>query len=77
MRWLAALVPTFDSYDWKDGLEHNLVSFLYACWEREQARITASPELETAFNLLMATVVSRGGHPAIALRDHVVRSVGV
>jgi hypothetical protein len=74
-RWLAAVIPSFDTYDWKDGLEQNLVSFLHTCWEREQARITANLDLERAFNLLMTTVVSRGGHPAIALRDHVVRSV--
>jgi hypothetical protein len=75
IRWLAAVIPSFDTYDWKDGLEQNLVSFLHTCWEREEARITANPDLERAFNLLMTTVVSRGGHPAIALRDHVVRSV--
>jgi hypothetical protein len=77
IRWLAAVIPSFATYDWKDGLEQNLVSFLHACWEREQARITANPDLERAFNLLMTSVVSRGGHPAIALRDHVVRSVAV
>jgi hypothetical protein len=73
--WVAAVVPSFDTYDWREGLEQNLVSFLHACWEREQARITANPDIERAFNILMTPVVSRGGHAAIALRDHVVRSV--
>ena len=74
IRWLAAVVPSFEDYDWRDNLEENLISFLHACWEREHARITADPALENAFNLLMTSVVSRGGHPAIALRDRVVRS---
>jgi hypothetical protein len=74
IRWLAIAVPSFDSYDWKYGLEENLTAFLYACWEREHRRIASDPSLQGAFLSLLACVVSRGGHAAIALRDRVVNS---
>jgi hypothetical protein len=67
-------VPSFDSCDWKYGLEDNLVMFLRACWDREHQRISSDPSLQGAFLSLLACVVSRGGHAAIALRDHVVNS---
>jgi hypothetical protein len=67
-------VPSFDSYDWKYGLEENLIAFLHACWEREHHRISGDPSLQGAFLSLLACVVSRGGHAAIALRDRVVNS---
>jgi hypothetical protein len=72
IRWLAAVVPSFDSYDWKYGLEENLIAFLHTCWQREQGRISCDPPLQGAFLSLLACVVSRGGHAAIALRDRVV-----
>jgi hypothetical protein len=74
IRWVAAAVPSFDSYDWKYGLEDNLIAFLHACWEREHHRISSDPSLQGAFLSLLACVVSRGGHAAIALRDRVVNS---
>jgi hypothetical protein len=74
IRWLAAAVPSFDSYDWKYGLEENLIAFLHTCWEREHRRISSDPSLQGAFLSLLASVVSRGGHAAIALRDRVVNS---
>lgn len=74
IRWLAPVVPTFDSYDWRDGLEGNLIPFLRTCWERKGQQISADPDLERDFRALLATVVSRGSHAAIALRDHVVGS---
>jgi hypothetical protein len=74
IRWLAPVFPTFDSYDWRDGLEGNLISFLWACWERKREQISVDPDLERDFRALLATVVSRGSHAAIALRDHVVGS---
>jgi hypothetical protein len=74
IRWVAAVVPSFDSYDWKYGLEENLIAFLHACWEREHDRISGAPTLQGAFLSLLACVVSRGGHAAIALRDRVVNS---
>jgi hypothetical protein len=30
--WLAAAVPSYDSYDWRYGLEGNLIAFLRMCW---------------------------------------------
>ena len=74
IKWLAAVVPAYDRYDWKYGLEENLIAFLHTCWEREQRRISADPALQTAFLSLLACVVSRGSHAAIALRDRVVNS---
>ncbi len=72
--WLAPVVPTFDSYDWRDGLEGNLIAFLRACWERKGQQISADPGLERDFRALLTTAVSRGSHAAIALRNHVVGS---
>jgi hypothetical protein len=74
IRWLAPVVSTLDSYDWRDGLEGNLIAFLRACWERKGEQISVDSDLERDFRALLATVVSRGSHAAIALRDHVVGS---
>jgi hypothetical protein len=74
IRWLAAVVPSFNSYDWKYGLEENLIAFLHSCWEREHDRISGDATLQGAFLSLLACVVSRGGHAAIALRDCVVNA---
>jgi hypothetical protein len=72
IRWLAVTVPSFGSYDWKYGLEDNLIVFLHTSWERQNQTISNDPALQSAFLSLLACVVSRGGHAAIALRDHVV-----
>ena len=37
-------------------------------------RISSDPTLQGAFLSLLACVVSRGGHAAIALRDRVINS---
>lgn len=74
IRWLAPIIPGFDSNGWRDGLDDNLVAFLRMCWERERVRISADTALEREFRALLTTVVSRGSHAAIALRDHVVSS---
>jgi hypothetical protein len=74
IRWLAPVIPTFDTYAWRDGLEGNLIAFLRACWERKGEQISADPDLERDFRALLTTAVSRGSHAAIALRDHVVNS---
>lgn len=74
IRWLAAAVPSFDSYDWKYGLEENLIAFLDVCWDREHHRIASDASLQGAFLSLLACVIARGGHAAIALRDRVVNS---
>jgi hypothetical protein len=46
--WLAAVVPSFDSYDYRYGLEENLVAFLHASWERERLRIANDPSVTRA-----------------------------
>jgi len=74
--WVAATIPSFDSYDWKYGLEGDLIAFLHHCWDRESDRISRTPALHAAFLTLLTAVVSRGGHAAIALRDRVVASAG-
>ena len=67
-------MPGFETYDWKYGLEENLIAYLHTCWEREPRRISADPAMQAAFLSLLACVVSRGSHAAIALRDRVVNS---
>jgi hypothetical protein len=74
IKWLASVVPSFDSYDYRYGLEENLIAFLHASWEREQLRIASDPSLQGAFLSLLSCLVARGGHAAIALRDRVVNS---
>jgi hypothetical protein len=74
IRWVAAALPSFDSYDWKYGLEEDLIAFLHACWDREHYGISSDPSLQGAFLSLLACVVARGGHAAIALRDRVVNA---
>jgi hypothetical protein len=73
-RWLATAVPAFDSYDWKYGLEENLIAFLHACWERQHLRIANDPSLQGDFLSLLACVVSRVGHASNCARDRVVNS---
>ena len=72
--WLAPVIPPFDSYDWRNGLEDNSIAFLRTCWDRERERISADTGLERDFRVLLTTAVSRGSHAAIALRDHIVGS---
>jgi hypothetical protein len=72
VHWVAAAVKSFDTYDWQYGLEDNLVEFLNACWQRDSQKIADDAALREAFLFLVTTLVSRGGHAAIALRDRVV-----
>jgi hypothetical protein len=72
--WLAPVVPTFGSDDWRDGLERNLITFLRACWEHKREEISTNVGLERNFRILLTTAISRGSHAAIALRDHIVSS---
>jgi hypothetical protein len=72
--WVAKAVEGFDPYDWRHGMEDSLVGFLEACRQREAAEISANAELRQAFLGLLSTLVSRGGHAAIALRDRVIGS---
>jgi hypothetical protein len=71
---VAATVPSFDPYDWRNGLQDSLIAFLHHCWEREKDAISTTPELHKAFLTLLTVVVSRGDSAAIALRDRVLGS---
>jgi hypothetical protein len=72
--WLAPVVPTFDSYDWRDGLEANLIAFLRICWKHKREKISTNVGLERDFRILLTAAISRGSHASIALRDHIVSS---
>jgi hypothetical protein len=72
--WLAKAIAQYSTYDWRDGIEDGLVEFLEACWKRERVRILAEPATKEAFFALLTSVVSRGGHAAIALRDRIASS---
>ena len=74
IRWLAPIVPTFDSYDWRDNVEETLITFLRACWERKGQQISVDPDLARDYRNLLTTAVAKGGHAAVALRDYVVSS---
>jgi hypothetical protein len=74
--WLAGAIAQYSTYDWHDGIENGLVEFLDACWKREHAHILAEPETKEAYFALLTSVVSRGGHAAIALRDRIAASAG-
>jgi len=67
--WLATAFTSFESYDWRDGIEGGLIEYLHVGWKREGQNILADPKLNKAYRDLLASVVSRGSHAAIALRD--------
>lgn len=73
--WVAKAVDLFRSNYWRAGLEDSLVSFLDVCWQRERLQIRSDAALREAFLGLLSTLVSRGGHSAIALRDRVLASL--
>jgi hypothetical protein len=70
-------VVSFSVYDWRDGIEEGRVEFLHDCWQREHAGILADATFQKSYFDLLAAVVSRGGHAAIALRDRVAGSAAV
>jgi hypothetical protein len=74
MLWVSQAVAAYDAYDWRDGIEQALIEYLNVCWLREQSAILEKPDLKEAFFALLAQVVSRGSHAAIALRDRVAGS---
>jgi hypothetical protein len=74
--WVAKAVDSFNSYDWRDGMEDSIVNFLEVCRQRKVAEILTNDELREAFRGLLSMLVSRGGHSAIALRDRVLASLG-
>jgi len=72
--WMAKAMASYSPYDWRDGMEEGLVEYLNVCWRREQSAILEDSDLKEAFFALLASVVSRGGHAAIALRDRIAGS---
>lgn len=72
--WVARAVAAYDAYDWRDGIEEGLIEYLDVCWNRERSAILERPDLKDAFFGLLASVVSRGSHPATALRDRIAGS---
>jgi hypothetical protein len=76
LKWTASAVRTFDTYDWKYGLEENVIEFLHTCWQREGERIARDESLRTPFLAVLTVLVSRGSHAAIALNSRVIGSIG-
>jgi hypothetical protein len=74
--WVSKAVPSYSPYDWRDDIEDSLIEYLRVCWLHEQSAILDHSNLKEAFFGLLATVVSRGSHAAIALRDRIAGSSG-
>jgi len=75
LRWTSTAVRSFDAYDWKHGLEENVIEFLHACWQQEGPRIARDETLRASFLAVLTILVSRGSHAAIALSARVVGSI--
>jgi hypothetical protein len=76
IRWLRAAVDGFHSYDWRHGLEDNVLEFLHVCWTQKRAQISTDPTLREAFLAILAVVTSRGTPAAIALNKRVAETMG-
>lgn len=74
--WISKAVASFSSYEWRDVSEDTVVEFLRVCWQRERAAILSNTKMHQDFLGLLAIVVARGGHAAIALRDQIAGSGG-
>jgi hypothetical protein len=74
--WVSKAVASYSPYDWRDDIEGGVIEYLNACWIREQSAILDNPDLKESFFALLASVVSRGSHAAIALRDRIAGSSG-
>lgn len=72
--WVSKAVSFYSTYDWRDDVEGNLIEYLNVCWLRERIAILEHTELKQPFFALLASVVSRGSHAAIALRDRIAGS---
>jgi len=75
LRLTSAAVRSFDTYDWKYGLEENVIEFLHTCWQREGERIARDESLRASFLAVLTILVARGSHAAIALNSRVVGSI--
>jgi hypothetical protein len=69
--WVSKAVASYRPYDWRDDIEGSLIEYLNVCWRQEQSAILDNANLKQAFFALLASVVSRGSHAAIALRDRI------
>ncbi len=76
LRWTSAAVRSFDAYDWKYGLEENVIEFFHTCWQQEGPRIARDETLRASFLAVLTILVSRGSHAAIALSARAVGSIG-
>ena len=74
IRWISTAANSFDTYDWKYGLEENVTEFMRLSWQRESPRISNDPTVREPFLSVLAILASRGGHAAIALRDRIAGS---
>jgi len=75
LNWISVAAKTFDNYDWKYGLEENVIELLRVCWQQEATRISSDPILKGSFISLLAILASRGGHATQVLRDRVAGAV--
>jgi hypothetical protein len=76
LRWASVTAKSFDSYDWKYGLEGNMIEFLHTCWQQEGTRIAREEHLRALFLAMLSTLVARGSHAAIELNARVIGSIG-
>lgn len=76
LSWTSTAVKNFDTYDWKYGVEENVIEFLHTCWQRESAQIARDESLRSSFLAVLTVLVSRGSHAAIALNSRVAGSIG-
>ena len=76
LRWASVAARSFDSYDWKYGLEENMIEFLHTCWQQEGARIVREENLRALFLAMLTILVARGSHASIELNARVIGSIG-
>jgi hypothetical protein len=75
LRWASQAAKSFQSYDWRYGLEENMIEFLHTCWQQEGTRIAREDSLRALFLAVLATLVARGSHAAIELNARVIGSI--
>jgi hypothetical protein len=75
LRWTSVAVRSFGTYDWKYGLEENVIEFLHTCWQQEGSRIARDETLRGLFLAVLTILVSRGSHAAIALNARIISSI--
>jgi hypothetical protein len=76
LRWASLVTGSFDAYDWKYGVEENMIEFLHACWQQEGRRIAREETLRPLFLTMITILVARGSHAAIELNARVIGTIG-